>query len=313
MKIIKAFFIILLFQYSLYAGYIKSWYLCGPFLNETLSAECFKHEGKVVPGEGLKSGNKSWVKYYAADNVINFDSGEVFGPQDNCNGFAGVIITSPQDHDAVLLLGSDDGVRVWLNQNMVLNNDIPRGFTLDEDKVNIKLNKGRNVLVFKVNDLGGGWNLAARIVDHEYQEIKGLQYDPISKETGLLQIKKIEASSEQQGEANIMAANAVDGLSDTRWSSEASDPQWLVLDLGETFTFRQLEILWETAYASQYEIQVSKDKNKWQTVFTEENSDGGNDICKLSNARGRYLRIYCIKRGTNWGYSIWELKLSGYK
>ena len=57
-----------------------------------------------------------------------------------------------------LWLGSDDGVKVWLNGAVVYSANVARAITPDSDKVNISLKKGWNTLIFKVtqNNMGVG-------------------------------------------------------------------------------------------------------------------------------------------------------------
>ena len=54
----------------------------------------------------------------------------------------------------------------------------------------------------------------------------------------LSQGRQALASSQENGETP--AAAAVDGRSETRWSSQWSDPQWLRIDLGGTAAVSQV-------------------------------------------------------------------------
>lgn len=110
--------------------------------------------------------------------------------------------------------------------------------------------------------------------------------------------------------ADTPAAAAVDGLVDTRWSSAFSDAQWLAVDLGAPADLRRVVVNWEAAYASRYEVQVSSDGLSWMTVASSGGGDGGLDDFSIA-ARARYVRIWCQQRGTEWGYSIWELEVYG--
>ncbi len=116
--------------------------------------------------------------------------------------------------------------------------------------------------------------------------------------------KKVYVSSTEAGNGNV-AENAVDGNISTRWSSEYSDPQYIYVDLEDEYEIDRVYIEWETAYASQYKIQVSNDASNWTDVITEYNGDGDIDDIKLS-AKGRYVRIYCMQRKTQYGNSIFE-------
>ena len=98
---------------------------------------------------------------------------------------------------------------------------------------------------------------------------------------------------------------------DTRWSSPASDPQWLSIDLGRATTVCGLVICWETAFSREYEILVSDNGRKWKSVFKASTGDGRSDEVYFRPVQARFLKILCISRGTGWGYSIWEVDVKG--
>lgn len=104
---------------------------------------------------------------------------------------------------------------------------------------------------------------------------------------------------------------AVDGKTNTRWSSEFSDPQWISVDLGARVTVSRVVLRWEAAYGRDYRIDVSNGDGKWTTVKTVTNGDGGVDDHTNLSAVGRYVMIYGTRRGTPWGYSLWELEVYG--
>lgn len=118
----------------------------------------------------------------------------------------------------------------------------------------------------------------------------------------------VTASSVQTPDEWSRAANAIDGNRDTRWSSALSDSQWLKIDLGAVRELAGLRVYWETAYASAYEIQTSLDGERWETAYSTTNGDGGEDEVWFQSRTARWVRIECSKRGTDFGYSIWELE-----
>src|SRR5690606_16540357 len=67
---------------------------------------------------------------------------------------------------------------------------------------------------------------------------------------------------------------------------------------------------WEAAYGKAYQIQVSMDGHSWQTLYSTDSGNGGLDTINL-NGVGRYVRMNGLKRGTNWGYSLWEFEIFG--
>lgn len=117
----------------------------------------------------------------------------------------------------------------------------------------------------------------------------------------------VRASSGNEGEC--AAAFAVDGNPKTRWSSAYVDPQWLVYDLGAQKVIRGVTIEWERAFGREYEIQVSDDGRMWKSVYHETNGDGDRDEISFAPVQARYVCLLGRRRGTGWGYSIWELKI----
>lgn len=118
------------------------------------------------------------------------------------------------------------------------------------------------------------------------------------------------ATSSSDENAGTVAANAVDGNTATRWSSGATDTQWLQVDLGSTATITQVVLNWETAYGSDYKIQTSADGNTWTDVKSVTGGDGGTDTLDVSG-QGRYVRMYGVHRATQYGYSLWEFQVFG--
>ena len=72
--------------------------------------------------------------------------------------------------------GSDDGVIVWLNGKQVHKKLVGRGYSSKADRVPIHLKKGRNKLLLKITQGGGGWAFGAHILDKDGDPIEGLRY-----------------------------------------------------------------------------------------------------------------------------------------
>jgi putative heme-binding domain-containing protein len=73
-------------------------------------------------------------------------------------------IDSPQAQDASLLVGSDDGRRVWLNGRLVNEKHAHSAVRFGEQTVNVKLENGRNTLLVKVEQGNGDAGLAMAIL-----------------------------------------------------------------------------------------------------------------------------------------------------
>ena len=124
----------------------------------------------------------------------------------------------------------------------------------------------------------------------------------------IAQGKPTTASSVEN--AGLAAANATDGNGGTRWSSAFSDPQWLQVDLGRSYSINHVKLTWETAYGKAYQIQTSPDCTSWTTIYSTTTGDGGTDDLAVTGT-GRCVRVYGTQRATPYGYSLWEFAVNG--
>ena len=104
------------------------------------------------------------------------------------------------------------------------------------------------------------------------------------------------------------AKNVVDGNEKTRWETEYFNPQWIYVDLGVETEIRTVGFMWEGAYASKYYIQVSDDAKQWKTVaYVTARSKKTVRVTLDKAYKTRFVRMYGTRRGTNYGYSLYEI------
>ena len=77
--------------------------------------------------------------------------------------YAACEIASEKEADAWLLLGSDDGAKVWLNGGLLHAFRGPRNMTELDDAIRLPLKRGRNLLLVKVANVAGRWEMTARL------------------------------------------------------------------------------------------------------------------------------------------------------
>ncbi|MEI9810716.1 MAG: Ig-like domain-containing protein [Bacteroidota bacterium] len=124
--------------------------------------------------------------------------------------------------------------------------------------------------------------------------------------------KQVYASSAHDN----LPDTAVDGDYTTAWQSDYNDTEWIFVDLGTSYPIMRVNLLWDTAYATDYLVQVSDDAENWITIQTiTGNTSLNNDLTDL-NADGRYVRIYATARGsvsgTLSGYYLSEFEVYSY-
>jgi len=108
--------------------------------------------------------------------------------------------------------------------------------------------------------------------------------------------------------ADYSARFAVDGRPSTRWASENHDQGDLILDFGRVYDVNKVAIVWESAYAAEYKIELAGENKKWTTLRHVKNGKGGTDTFENLKSKGRYLRIQCKRYGPHSLWSIWEIE-----
>ncbi|MBO5869225.1 MAG: family 20 glycosylhydrolase, partial [Clostridia bacterium] len=127
---------------------------------------------------------------------------------------------------------------------------------------------------------------------------------------------KATASSLEVNDGRFTADLAVDGkdTDESRVSfGRDSDVQWLLLDLGQTYSISKFEISFREHVPS-YEIQVSENGTTFTTVYTV--SGGANGIAQTDeiildkNVNARYIKYVQLKR---WEHASWGKYSGGIK
>lgn len=147
-------------------GWIRSWLLLGGMVDEVGSCEptgtdWLDGEADARPRPGESVGEQSWSIHLDSDNAVDFNA--LYPEVGSAEVYAFVYVDSPRAQEAELRFGSDDGVRVWLNGEVIADVAACRGVAVDQNTVPINLSNGTNRLMFKVRNGGGGWALQARL------------------------------------------------------------------------------------------------------------------------------------------------------
>lgn len=130
---------------------LSDWHVLGPFPAETFDA-AFKTEHLALDKIDLAAAvnGLTWQpRPEFKDGEINDLEGQVAATY--------LYRTIHVDHaqTARFFLGSNDGLRVWLNNTEVLSNPILRGIEKDQEELNADLQPGENHLLLKIVNAGG--------------------------------------------------------------------------------------------------------------------------------------------------------------
>ncbi|MGE4550750.1 MAG: hypothetical protein AAEJ57_05120, partial [Opitutales bacterium] len=134
---------------------IGEFHHAGPFVNVGF-------DQKVGP-EGLDSFDPK-KKFRHGDKEIawtrkpEWKNGQLYATvfnAPNAVNYLHKVITVDKPRDLPLSLGSDDGIKVFLNGKQILANNVGRGAAADQEKITLNLRKGDNFLLLKIHNGGG--------------------------------------------------------------------------------------------------------------------------------------------------------------
>jgi len=115
-----------------------------------------------------------------------------------------------------------------------------------------------------------------------------------------------QAVSSADETAGFPASSVTDGDASTRWSSPAQDGAWVQVRLERPAAIGRVDLVWQDAYASRYEVRTSADGVTWHTAATVSDGAPGPRTVRLdAPADTRFLRVQGIERGTKYGYSLY--------
>lgn len=137
--------------------------------------------------------------------------------------------------------------------------------------------------------------------------------------------KTVEVSSTSTNDPGNVKENAVDGNTNTRWSSLRKESgfdkqeEWISVDLGRKARIDAIEVLWESACSNDFTIEVSNDNENWTTVKErlKSNTVAASDKHFIDNVmfdetlEARYIKIHSYFSRTKYGINIWELDVLG--
>ncbi|MYB65719.1 hypothetical protein F4X73_13600 [Candidatus Poribacteria bacterium] len=84
-------------------------------------------------------------------------------PEDNVTGYALTYFESERDQKYLLSLGSDDTIKVWVNDKLIFSNYVHRSLRQGNDVIELPVKKGRNKILLKVTNGYGPWGFFADI------------------------------------------------------------------------------------------------------------------------------------------------------
>ena len=176
---------------ELSGNFFQTWLLCGSFPNPKDKPNAPSHGEWCVGFKTDYLSNYGGETGYVAkegDRIRRPDGSEVlwqlhttnlgekidlvglFDQSERVVAYACCTIESPEDMQVTAALGSNDGIKVFLNGENVFQKHELRFVKIDEDKVTLNLKKGQNRLLLKIEQGRGKWGFVFRLMDSKIQK-----------------------------------------------------------------------------------------------------------------------------------------------
>jgi len=155
--------------------YIPEWYMIGPFPNKRESDyvrlgldSVYAPEKEIILDKtyiGVDEQEIGWEKIDGRDGGYGMGLWRMYDPYEFVVCYALTYIYSPEDQEVPFMFSSDDGSKVFLNDEQLYRFLEVRVASPDDEEIPLQLRKGWNKLLLKVENNFGGYAFYARVID----------------------------------------------------------------------------------------------------------------------------------------------------
>ncbi len=141
--------------------FLTDWWLAGPFDNTHEKGLFTAYAPEKVMQltdeyEGINQMKVNWQPYH--DNLSGYiDLTRIFSPSEYVVAYAYHNYKCEAPKTVTFGVGSNDGVRVWINEKLVLDRPVSRKAEPNQDKITVGLQQGDNHILVKVDQLARAW------------------------------------------------------------------------------------------------------------------------------------------------------------
>jgi hypothetical protein len=133
---------------------LSNWSMLGPFPRAAGGAQLLKEDFGPEKGVDLKKTYADGKLVWRAEPKVV--DGKVYPLSETVGAtYFYRTLQSPGATSIKLSLGSDDGIKLWLNGKAVLSKDVNRAAKADQEKITLDLRTGQNELLIKIVNTGG--------------------------------------------------------------------------------------------------------------------------------------------------------------
>ena len=139
------------------------WWVIQPFdnYNETGFDVVYPPEVEIDLEKEYVGKGRRTIGWYQSTGIGNTVFSNV--PEDDVVGYALTYLETDRDRTEILSLGSDDGIKVWVNDKLIWSHHVHRPIRSADDVIALPLSKGRNKILLKIENGFGPWGFLASI------------------------------------------------------------------------------------------------------------------------------------------------------
>lgn len=161
---------------------LKNWQLIGPFYPDTTirnyaDIDYLKKFNFSENNLNINVLYREFKNYYKNDDLLFvnyklkkdfFDLNSIFKTEDAAICYAFCYLISKTEQDVAFLVGSNDGIKLWVNNKLYINEFKERILRKNENIVRVRLKKGKNQVLVKSTNIKGLWQFHLCISSVEY-------------------------------------------------------------------------------------------------------------------------------------------------
>jgi HEAT repeat protein len=158
------------------ADFVTAWLIAGPFARQGAGpTELF--DIAFAPEQEAAAEPVAWAGLTVTnpDTPGIFNLGQAVGGGNRCV-YVKTHVWSDRPRAVRLELGSDDGIKAWLNGGIVHAANAHRGLTVGSDRIEVNLREGKNTLLLKITQGGGDWSFCCRVRDPQGFHADGVRF-----------------------------------------------------------------------------------------------------------------------------------------
>ncbi len=168
-------------------GAVREWSSVGIF--ENISGSGFDKDYEPIRQPKRTSGftNKNgapvnWERIRHAGEGVWINFGRRYS-YSNSIVYAQTFCTSPDNRDVIINVGTAGTVKLWLNDELIFENNDETDNGMDTYSVKTRLSRGNNRILIQLGEssIANNMNFTLRVTDMDYTPMEDLSYDPFHK------------------------------------------------------------------------------------------------------------------------------------